>query len=196
MLTKPVNGLFVLLLLLTFVVILMAGEGAVTLNVGDKAPIIVLNDQEGNLWRMKDHLGKKNIVVYFYPIAMTGGCTKQACSYRDSKDELEGLDIVVVGVSSDAVRNLKIFQQAHQLNFRLLSDVSGVTARSYGVPLEEGGTITRKVGDEEVILEHSYTPDRWTFIIDKSGKIVFKDTDVDAAADSEKVLKFLKSIER
>jgi peroxiredoxin Q/BCP len=127
---------------------------------------------------------------------MTGGCTKQACSYRDSKDELEGLDIVVVGVSSDAVKNLKIFQQANHLNFSLLSDVTAVTANNFGVPLEEGGSITRKVDDEEVILEHSFTPYRWTFIIDKSGKIVYKDTEVDAESDSETVLKFLKNTER
>jgi peroxiredoxin Q/BCP len=196
MFAKLVKELLVLTLLLVFSGVLIAGEGETILNIGDKAPNIILNDQDGNLWRMEDHLGKKNIVVYFYPIAMTGGCTKQACSYRDSKDELEGLDIVVVGVSSDAVKNLKIFQQANHLNFSLLSDVTAVTANNFGVPLEEGGSITRKVDDEEVILEHSFTPYRWTFIIDKSGKIVYKDTEVDAESDSETVLKFLKNTER
>jgi len=190
------NESIVLIILLLFTGVIVAGEEEATLNIGDKAPDIVLNDQDGNLWQLKDYLGNKNIVVYFYPAAMTGGCTKQACSYRDSKDELVGLDIVVVGISSDAVSGLKVFQQAHQLNFSLLSDASAETARNYGVPIEEGGSIKREVGEKEVTLERSYTPSRWTFIIDKNGKIVFKDTDVDAAADSDKVLKFLKNVGR
>ena len=171
---------------------LTANDKGDTLNIGDNAPDIVLNDQDGNLWNLKDFLGKKNVVVYFYPAAMTGGCTKQACSYRDSKNELEELDIEVVGVSSDAVKNLKVFQQIHQLNFSLLSDASAETAKKYGVPLEEGGTISRKIGDDEITLERSYTVSRWTYIIDKNGKIVYKDTEVEAAEDSEKVIEFLK----
>ena len=175
---------------------LVATDENTILDVGDDAPDIVLNDQDGNLWQLKDHLGIKNIVVYFYPVAMTSGCTKQACSYRDSKDELDGLDIVVVGISGDAVSGLKVFQQAHQLNFSLLSDASAEIARNYGVPTKEGGSIMRKVDEKEVTLERSYTPNRWTFIIDKNGKIVYKDTEVDAAADSKKVLEFLKTVER
>lgn len=141
-------------------------------------------------------MAKKNIVVYFYPAAMTGGCTKQACSYRDSKNELEELDIEVVGVSSDAVKNLKVFQQAHQLNFGLLSDASAETARKYGVPLDQGGSISRKIGDDEITLERSYTVSRWTFIIDKKGKIVYKDMEVEASEDSQKVIEFLKNVNR
>jgi peroxiredoxin Q/BCP len=195
MFTKVLNW-YLVIILLVLTETLLAHDKESTLNIGDKAPNIVLNDQDGNLWNLKDHLGKKNIVVYFYPAAMTGGCTKQACSYRDSKDELEDLDIVVVGVSSDAVTGLKVFQQAHQLNFSLLSDASSETARNYGVPTEEGGSILRKVGEEEVTLERSYTPSRWTFIIDKNGKIVYKDTEVDAVEDSQNILEFLKSTER
>ena len=192
MFTKPAIGLFVIVILIIFAGILMAGDSEVTLKIGDKAPNITLNDQDGNLWRLNDHLGKKNIVVYFYPAAMTGGCTKQACSYRDSKSELDGLDIVVVGISSDAVTGLSIFQQAHQLNFSLLSDATAVIARNYGVPTEEGGSIIREVDEKEVTLERSFSLNRWTFIIDKSGNIVYKDTEVDAAEDSQKILKFLK----
>lgn len=196
MFTKPVTGLFVIVILIFFTGMLMGGDNEVTLKIGDKAPDIVLNDQEGNLWRLKDHLGEKNIVVYFYPAAMTGGCTKQACSYRDSKSELDGLDIVVVGISSDAVSGLRIFQQAHQLNFSLLSDATALVARNYGVPRREGGSITREVDEKEVTLERSFSLNRWTFIIDKNGNIVYKDTEVDAADDSQNILKFLKSTER
>jgi len=192
---KKVNWYLIIIILLLLSGLVLADEKEGVLNVGDKAPNIVLNDQDGNLWRLNDHLGEKNIVVYFYPAAMTGGCTKQACSYRDSKSDLEEQGIVVVGISSDAVKNLKVFQQAHQLNFNLLSDASGEIAKKYGVPIEEGGTIQRKVGEEEISLDRSYTPDRWTFIIDKEGKIVNINKEVEAAKDSQNILEFLKSTE-
>jgi len=87
------------------------------LEIGDKAPPIRANDDAGNLWKLEDHLGEKYLVVYFYPAAMTGGCTKQACSYRDKKDDLSELKVEVVGVSCDPVSNLQIFKQIHNLNF-------------------------------------------------------------------------------
>ena len=193
---KYLNKILVLIVPLFLITLSLADEGEVTLNIGDKAPNISLNDQDGNLWRLSDYLGKKNIVVYFYPAAMTGGCTKQACSYRDSKSALEGEDIVVVGISSDAVSGLKVFQQAHQLNFSLLSDASGEIAKKFGVPVEEGGTIQRKVGEKEVSLDRSFSPYRWTFIIDKQGKIANIDTEVEAAEDSQNILEFFNKSER
>ena len=167
MFTRYLNNFWIMTISLLFAGILFAEEKELVLNVGDEAPGFVLNNQDGELWNIKTYLGKKNIVVYFYPAAMTGGCTKQACSYRDAKSDLEGQDIVVVGISGDAVKNLKAFQQAHQLNFNLLSDVSGEVAKKFGVPLNEGGSIARKIGEDEISLERSYTPNRWTFMIDK-----------------------------
>ena len=192
MTVTQVRSMLVLIIIFLFMSLSFAGENDVILNVGDKAPDIILNDQDGNLWRLSQYLGKKNIVIYFYPAAMTGGCTAQACSYRDSKSKLDGEDIIVVGISSDAVSGLKVFQQAHQLNFDLLSDVTGDIARKYGVPLGEGDTFQKTVGDNEVTLERSYTVYRWTFMIDKEGKISYKDTEVDAAEDSNNILKFFK----
>ena len=187
---------FILFVLLSYMGLSFAEEKDIKLNIGDKAPEFILNNQDGELWNIKDYLGKKNIVVYFYPAAMTGGCTKQACSYRDSKSALDGQDIVVVGISSDAVSGLKVFQQAHQLNFSLLSDASGEIAKKYGVPVEEGGTIQRKVGEKEVSLDRSFSPYRWTFIIDKQGKIANIDREVEAAEDSQNILKFFQKSER
>jgi peroxiredoxin Q/BCP len=192
---KYLNICSILIIAVIIVALSWAQEKDITLNIGDKAPDISLNDQDGNLWRINEYLRKKNIVVYFYPAAMTGGCTAQACSYRDSKSDLEGQDIIVVGISSDAVAGLKVFQQAHQLNFSLLSDATGEIARKYGVPLEEGGTIQRKVGENEISLERSYSAYRWTFIIDKEGKIAYKDMEVDAAKDSQNILNFFKTTE-
>jgi peroxiredoxin Q/BCP len=192
MLNKYLNHLWILAIIYLFAGLLFAEEKDMALKIGDKAPEFVLNNQDGELWSLKNHLGKKNIVVYFYPAAMTGGCTKQACSYRDAKSDMEGQDIIVVGISGDAVKNLKAFQQAHQLNFNLLSDASGEIAKKFGVPLDEGGSFTTKIGEDEISLERSYTSNRWTFMIDKQGKIAYKDTEVDAAEDGNTILEFFK----
>jgi len=164
---------------------------AETLQVGDHAPSFVANDQNGNLWKSEDHLGKGYLVVYFYPGAMTGGCTKQACSYRDHKNGLEGLDVEVVGISGDPVINLKYFQEAEQLNFTLLSDVSGDIATKFGVPVGKGGTITRTIGGQEKELVRMVAASRWTFVVDPQGKIVYRNTEVNAAEDSQKVIDFV-----
>lgn len=168
-----------------------AGE----LNVGNKVPIFNANDQDGALWKLEDYLGKKMIVIYFYPAALTGGCTKQACAYRDYKSKLTELNVEVVGISADPVKNLKIFEKMHNLNFTLLSDVNGEIANMFGVPLGKGGSITREVDGKEISLDRSMSISRWTFIIDLEGNVVWKDSDVDAASDSKKVYDFLTKLE-
>ena len=92
------------------------------LKIGDKAPIFEAFDEDGKSWKSADYVRKKIMVVYFYPAAMTGGCTKQACSFRDDKSNLEELDVEVIGISGDDPANLKIFRKAHDLNFTLLAD--------------------------------------------------------------------------
>jgi len=163
------------------------------LNVGDVAPSFQANDQNGHLWNSDDHLGSGYMVVYFYPAAMTGGCTKQACGFRDNKQALEEYDVDVVGISGDAVANLKIFERAFNLNFTLLSDVGGTISSAFGVPAGEGGSIDREVEGDEVTLSRALTTSRWTFILDNEGTIVFVDTEVDAEHDSQHVIDFLKS---
>ncbi len=163
-----------------------------TLQVNASAPSFVANDQDGNLWKFEDHLGKGYLVVYFYPAAMTGGCTKQACSYRDQKSGFESMRVEIVGISGDPVKNLKYFQEAQQLNFTLLSDVSGEIATKFGVPIGKGGVITRSINGEEKNLERMVTASRWTFVIDPQGKVVYKDAEVNAADDSQKVIAFVR----
>lgn len=166
-----------------------AGE----LSVGDQAPDFKAVDQDGKPWSLKDHLGGKQIVVYFYPAAMTGGCTKQACSYRDHLKTTEDPAFQIVGISGDTPENLKYFQQAESLNFTLLSDPDGTVAKAFGVSVTEGKKkITRTVNGKEVELTRSVTAQRWTFIIDPSGKIVYRDDQVKATQDLENVLAFLK----
>ncbi|QIA06361.1 peroxiredoxin [Draconibacterium halophilum] len=163
------------------------------LNVGDKAPSFSTVADDGSTWNVNDYLGDKFIVVYFYPAAMTGGCTKQACAYRDMKTEIDKANAVVVGISGDNVEGLQLFKKANDLNFPLLSDENGEIAKKFGVPLRDGGKITREIEGQNFELVRGATASRWTFIIDKKGNIVYKNTDVDASKDSAEILDFLKN---
>lgn len=182
--------------IVTFAVLIMATTNlfAQDLKVGDKAPQFKTLADDGSVWNINDYLGKKNIVVYFYPAAMTGGCTKQACAYRDFKSELESEKTIVVGVSGDNVAGLKLFKEAHNLNFPLLSDESGEIAKKFGVPTRDGGTITKEINGQSFDLFRGITTSRWTFIIDKKGNVVYKNDEVNAVKDTEEVLSFIKRI--
>jgi peroxiredoxin Q/BCP len=182
---------FIFTLLMTFSVVSFPQNGN-GLEPGDKAPEFKATAADGTTWSLKNYVGDKYIVVYFYPAAMTGGCTAQACAYRDFSSDLDSEDAMVVGVSGDNVEGLQIFKKAHNLNFTLLSDESGEIAALFGVPTREGGTITREVDGKEVELERGTTANRWTFIIDKNGKVVYKNDEVNASKDTEEVLSFLK----
>ena len=172
---------------------LWAGQDAPVLKVGVKAPLFNANDHAGDLWQAGKILESgQYLVVYFYPAAMTGGCTKQACAYRDSAAPLEKEGIHVVGISADSVKSLKYFRDEHGLNFPLLSDVNGYIARRFGVPVRAGGAIKRTVRGKEVTLERPFTFARWTFIVDPSGRIVYKNPGVNAAEDTKTVIDFLK----
>ena len=122
---------------------------------------------------------------------MTGGCTKQACAYRDDKAKLDGVDAVVAGLSGDEVKNLKIFVDVYDLNFPLLADEDGSIANAYGVPLKDGGSIEREYKGGPVTLNRGVTSARWTFIIDKKGEIVYINKEVNAAEDSKDVIAIL-----
>lgn len=104
-----------------------------TLQVGDKAPSFSLPDQANNLVVLSDFIGKKRVLVYFYPKAMTPGCTVQAQNLRDSKAKLEELNTVVFGISPDEVKRLDKFCIRDELNFTLLSDVDHKVADDFGV---------------------------------------------------------------
>ena len=167
-------------------------SGQQGLSVGDKVPLFKATADDGSTWNIKNFIGKDYIVVYFYPAAMTGGCTRQACSYRDHQEDLKSADAIVVGISGDKPENLKLFRQAENLNFPLLSDEKGEIARSFGVPLSDGTTIKRTVLGTEYDLERGVTAKRWTFIVGKDGKIVYKNEAVNAEKDYEEVISFLK----
>jgi thioredoxin-dependent peroxiredoxin len=162
-----------------------------TLEIGDKIPLFKATADDSSIWDISKFIGRDNIVIFFFPGAMTSGCTKQACSYRDHQDDLGSADAIVVGISGDKIENLKLFRQAENLNFPLLSDEKGNIARSFGVPISEGATIIRTVGGVEHELVRDITIKRWTFIVGKDGKIIYKNEAVNAEKDSEEVLYFL-----
>jgi len=99
---------------------------------GDKAPLFSLKDDNDNTVSLADLSGKK-VLVYFYPRALTPGCTTQACGLRDIKAELEALNTVVYGISPDPVKKLASFVEKKALNFPLLSDEDHAIADAFGV---------------------------------------------------------------
>ena len=123
-----------------------------TIKVGDKAPDFALPSQIGDTVTLAEFLGKKNIVLYFYPKDETPGCTKEACGFRDSYQELASLGAEVLGVSGQGVESHKSFATHYGLPFILLSDVDNKVRKLYGVPSSLG-----------------LLPGRVTYIIDKQG---------------------------
>lgn len=176
------------------IIAMISSLASASLDVGNAVGTFAANDDEGNLWSLDEHLGKKNVIVYFYPAAMTGGCTKQACAYRDESASLNDLDAVVIGVSGDSVNNLKLFKEAHGLNFTLLSDINGNIAKLFGVATRDGGSIEREIAGAAHTLTRGITTMRWTFVIDKQGNVVYKDDAVKATEDTSNVLAQLKKL--
>lgn len=102
------------------------------LSPGDPAPDFTLPDADGKPVSLRDHRGRK-VVVYFYPAAMTGGCTKQACDFRDNLGELAGAGYDVLGISPDPPAKLAKFREAEGLTFPLLSDPDRLVLTAWGV---------------------------------------------------------------
>ncbi len=123
-----------------------------TVKVGDKAPDFTLPSQMGDNVTLSEFFGKKNIVLYFYPKDESPGCTKEACTFRDSYQELTNLGAEVLGVSGQSVESHKSFATHYGLPFILLSDKENMVRELYGVPSTMG-----------------IIPGRVTYIIDKKG---------------------------
>ncbi|MEI8603969.1 thioredoxin-dependent thiol peroxidase [Pseudoalteromonas sp. B160] len=102
------------------------------IEVGQKAPKFTLQDQNDESVSLASFNGKK-VLVYFYPRASTPGCTVQACALRDSKSELDELNVVVLGISPDTPKKLTNFTNKQDLNFTLLADEDHAVCEAYGV---------------------------------------------------------------
>lgn len=128
--------------------------------VGLIAPAFTLLNQDGKSVTLTDLREKVNVVLYFYPKAMTPGCTVQACGIRDSKPKLSFRETVVLGISTDPVQRLMRFREKEKLNFDLLSDEDHKVADQYCV-----WGLKKFMGREYMGLK------RMTFIIGKDGKL-------------------------
>ncbi len=122
--------------------------------VGDKAPDFTLRSQMDDDVTLSEFLGKKNVVLYFYPKDETPGCTREACTFRDSYEELSNLGAEVLGISAQSVVSHKSFATHYGLPFILLSDEDNKVRKLYGVPSSMG-----------------LIPGRVTYIIDKKGVV-------------------------
>src|SRR5215510_3752646 len=116
---------------------LATGAGAETPKVGDKAPLIEGKDQDGKTWKLADVVGKKVVLLYFYPKDDTPGCTKEACGFRDRIADLKKENVEIVGVSFDSGESHKAFISKHSLNFTLLADTDGKIAAAYGAKMAD-----------------------------------------------------------
>ena len=123
-------------------------------SVGDKAPDFTLESQTGENLTLSDFFGKKNVVLYFYPKDETPGCTREACTFRDSYAPFTDLGVEVIGVSAGTLESHKAFADRHNLLFMLLSDLDNNVRKLYGPT----STLV-------------FIPGRVTFIIDKKGVV-------------------------
>lgn len=151
--------------------------------VGNLAPAFTLRDQKGKKVSLKDLKDKKNVVLYFYPKAMTPGCAVQAQGIRDAKKEFSKLKTEVLAVSPDAVPRLEKFCQRDELNFTLLSDEDHKVAEKYGV-----WDLKKFMGKEFMGIL------RTTFIIGKDGRIKHVMAKVNTKTHHEDVIKLIKEL--
>ncbi len=163
--------------------------------VGDKAPAFSAPDETGKTFDSKDVVGKKVVVLYFYPADFTGGCTKQACGYRDETVKLK--DVVVLGVSGDSVKTHALFKKDHMLPFTLLADEKGEVAKAFGVPVKVGEfkATGKDSAGKAIELVRSASAERYTVVIDKSGKIAdVHAVGKGAAEDPKRVTKIVENL--
>jgi peroxiredoxin Q/BCP len=149
----------------------------VSLQVGQDAPKFKAQATDGSWISLDDFKGKSNVVLYFYPEDMTSGCTVEACNFRDDKSKFEALNTAILGVSMDPIEMHKEFTEKDHLNFPLLVDTTGTICRAYGVPTSEGRY-----------------PKRWTFLINKNGKIAKIYQQVHAREHSAELLKDIATL--
>ncbi len=140
------------------------------LEVGDTAPAFSLPDADGKTVKLSDFKGRK-VIVYFYPAASTPGCTKQACSFRDSLAELNDAGIDVIGISPDKPAKLAKFRDAESLTFPLLGDPDKKVLTAWGT-----------FGEKKMYGKTVQGVIRSTFLLDEKGKIAVAQYNVKAAS--------------
>jgi len=153
---------------------IVEGMSEPKLSIGDAAPDFTAPTDDGT-FTLSEHLGK-NVILYFYPAAMTPGCTTQACDFRDSLSALATAGYEVVGISKDAPEKLAEFREAEGLTFPLVSDPDKAVQDAYGAWGEKqqyGKVVTGSI--------------RSTFVVDKDGKIALAQYNVKATGHVAKL---------
>jgi thioredoxin-dependent peroxiredoxin len=150
-----------------------------TLQVGDKAPAFALQDQDGNVVDVASIIGKKALVLYFYPKDFTSGCTMEAREFRDMHEQFQSNGAEVIGVSADDVKTHKEFAVEHELPFKLLADTENKVRDMYGA------------------WGLAHTAGRITFLIDRQGivRMVFS-SQLQPKKHIEEGLRILKEINK
>jgi peroxiredoxin Q/BCP len=146
--------------------------------VGDIAPDFTLRDTQGRDVRLSDYRGKSNVVLYFYPKDFSGGCTAEACSFRDNYEVFKDAGAEVIGVSMDSEESHSGFAQKHRLPFVLLSDPDETAHHAYGVYRSFGGLVRGRV----------------TFVIDNQGVVRYAFSSLNPMGHVEKALAVLRDI--
>jgi thioredoxin-dependent peroxiredoxin len=147
--------------------------------IGSNIPAFTLKDQNGNLFDINSVIGKKNLVIYFYPKDDSPGCTKEACYFRDQFDVFNEADALIIGISGQSVESHKKFAEKYRLTYTLLSDEGNKIRKLFGVPTNFFGLL----------------PGRVTYIVDKTGKVIYLfDSQINATQHVDKALEILKQL--
>ena len=147
------------------------------IEIGSSVPGFTLPDQDGKLFEINSVLGKKNLVIYFYPKDDTPGCTKEACYFRDQFEVFKEEDAQIIGISGQSVKSHKEFATKYKLNYTLLSDEGNEIRKLFGVPTNLFGFI----------------PGRVTYVVNKKGKVVYTfNSQSEATKHVDEALRILK----
>jgi thioredoxin-dependent peroxiredoxin len=147
--------------------------------VGDKVPSFELPDQYGKPFVLDSVLGKKNLVIYFYPKDDSPGCTKEACSFRDQYEVFRDADALIIGISAQSVSSHLKFAKKHRLNYTLLSDSDNKVRKAFGAEGKIFGLI----------------PGRITYVISKKGEVLYIfNSQVQAEKHVDEALRILKQL--
>jgi peroxiredoxin Q/BCP len=151
------------------------------IQIGDSVPAFTLKDQNGNDFDILSFLGRKKLVIFFYPQDGSLNCTREACYFRDLSDVFEEANAIVIGISSQSVESHKEFAEKNHLKYTLLSDSENKVRKLFGVP----GRV------------FSLIPGRVTYVADRSGKVVYIfDSQTETQRHADEALKICLLLKR
>jgi peroxiredoxin Q/BCP len=151
------------------------------IRIGDMIPAFSLPDQDGNLFDISSYLGKKKLVIFFYPQDGSLNCTREACYFRDLSDIFREADAMIIGISEQSVESHKKFAAENKLTYTLLSDDKNIVRKLFGVPSRIFGLIAGRV----------------TYVADRSGKVVYIfDSQLETQRHADEALKICLLLKR